>query len=747
MQPSRDPGHALFLGTVDAFSGLDADALRTVSESVEEVSLASGAILFAQGHPGDGLYFVVSGRIAILLEAPGRSPLTLAILTPGDCFGEMSLLGGKARSATARALRDAMLLRLSRESFGRLVERYPAIQERLAALASRRLPSLRLAGTELFRGLPPGVLSGFDRESNWVRLEGGRDLFRQGDKADCLYVVVRGRLEVIVTDEAGEERIVERLGRRSSVGEMALLTDEPRSATVRAIRDSELVRVPKEDFFRLLESHPAPALALSRSLVQRLRHTTARPGPERGVSTIALLPAGGPSPGAGFVADLVAGLQLCGATVLHVDRARVERDLGEGAADAGLDDSGSSRVLEWLNEQEELFSCLLFEADRAPSRWTSRCLRHADLVLLVADGSRTPPDAAEAVAEMTVREGGSRAAVRQELVLIHPKGRSLPRATAAWLDAWPVTAHHHVREGNAEDVRKLARILTGTARCLAFSGGGARGFAHIGVLAALRELGIPVDLVGGTSMGSIIAAQAAMGLTPEEMVETNRRAFVGLQIFRDLTPPFVSLFTARRSMKMLETMFGDLRIEDLWLSYFCVTSNLSQATLEIKERGPLAHWVRASCSVPGIEPPVVHEGDLYVDGGVLNNLPADVLRERSVGPVIALDVSPAVDLTTLSRDRVTLSGSEYLFGKLGSARGRHALPGIASILARTAMLSSVRNSDATRRQADLYLHPPTDAVDPLDWKSIDRVVEIGRAYALERLAAWNPPAARPGTSA
>jgi predicted acylesterase/phospholipase RssA len=151
--------------------------------------------------------------------------------------------------------------------------------------------------------------------------------------------------------------------------------------------------------------------------------------------------------------------------------------------------------------------------------------------------------------------------------------------------------------------------------------------------------------------------------------------------------------------------------------------------------------------VPGIEPPVVHEGDLYVDGGVLNNLPADVMHERAVGPVIAVDVSPAVDLTTDSRDRVTLSGSEFVFVRLGKARGKRSLPGIASILARTAMLSSVRNSDLTRRQADLYLHPPTDGVDPLDWASIDQVVEIGYRFALEKVGAWMDSKGTPGQPA
>ena len=741
MNLDRDASRVEFLSSVDAFAGLDETTLNAVSENLEEIHLITGAILFAQGDPGDGLYFVVSGRLAILLEAPGRARLTLGVLAPGDCVGEMSLLDQRPRAATARALRESMLLKLSRASFDRLAARHAGIRDRLAVLARQRLPSLRLASTELFHGVAPAVLSELDQEANWVRLEGGRDLFRQGDLADCLYVVVRGRVEVLVPTDSGGERVVERLGRGSSVGEMALLADEPRSATVRAVRDSELVRVPKDAFFRLLESNTASGLALSRSLVRRLRNTTTRSGPERGVSTIALIPAGGERIDAGFVRNLVAALERCGSTVLHVDRARVEREFGPAAADAGLDDPSSSRILDWLNEQEELFSCLLYEGDGVHSRWTSRCLRHADLVLLVAPVDATPPAPAQPAAEMTIREGGRRTAARQELVLLHPAGDGRPRGTAAWLEAWPAAAHHHVRAGEMRDVHRLARILTGTALSVAFSGGGARGFAHIGVLKALRELGFEVDLVGGTSMGAIIAAQVAMGLSPEEMVEMNRRGFVGLKIFRDLTLPFVALFTASRSMRMLNVMFGDLQMEDLWLPYFCVTSNLSRATMVVKERGPLVHWVRASCSVPGIEPPVVHEGDLYVDGGVLNNLPADVMRERSLGSVIALDVSPAVDLTTESPARVTFSGRQFLLDRLRAQGARSSLPGIARILARTAMLSSVHAGDLTRQQADLYIHPPTDGVDPLDWASIDRVVEIGYRFALERLGSWKKPAA------
>src|SRR6185437_7568175 len=130
-----------------------------------------------------------------------------------------------------------------------------------------------------------------------------------------------------------------------------------------------------------------------------------------------------------------------------------------------------------------------------------------------------------------------------ELVLMH-RGSDRAFGTIEWLRHRTIAGHHHVYAAQSGSYDRLARFVTGMANGLVLSGGGARGFAHIGVLRALREAAIPVDVIGGSSMGAIIAAQFAAGFTPEAMVDLNRRAFSGSDL-SDLTVPAVALRKAR----------------------------------------------------------------------------------------------------------------------------------------------------------------------------------------------------------
>ena len=158
---------------------------------------------------------------------------------------------------------------------------------------------------------------------------------------------------------------------------------------------------------------------------------------------------------------------------------------------------------------------------------------------------------------------------RAELVLLHD-GELMRGVAARWLDKQPAMAHHHV--ARASDIARVARLLTGRGVGIVLSGGGARGFAHIGIVKALREAGIRIDLVGGTSMGAILGAGVAQRWSIEELTERFRRAFVEAKPLRDYTLPLVSLVSGRRVTRMLRHAFGDLTIEDLPLDFFCVSS-------------------------------------------------------------------------------------------------------------------------------------------------------------------------------
>src|SRR5687767_1358405 len=313
---------------------------------------------------------------------------------------------------------------------------------------------------------------------------------REGDSADCLYIVLSGRLRVTVKRSEGGEQAVAELGRGESVGEMALLTGGQRSATVRAVRDSQLVRLSKANFDRLLHSAPGTAIELARLLVLRLQHTLHAASPVASPSTTALMPATKDIPLSHLARALTTALRPFGPTE-HIDSAAVDRALGVGAAQTPCDHPDNARIVGWLNEREARARFLVYETDVVPSEWTSRCLRQADRVLVVAraDGVPTVADV-----EAQLWGAGARTAIPKELVLLRDPERHRPAGTRAWLAAPRRFAmHHHLRPGSDEDLARLARMLSGRAVGVVLGGGGARAFAHIGVLQAFREAGIPID--------------------------------------------------------------------------------------------------------------------------------------------------------------------------------------------------------------------------------------------------------------
>ena len=331
------------------------------------------------------------------------------------------------------------------------------------------------------------------------------------------------------------------LGPGELFGEMTCRTFQPRSATVRAIRDSELVRVPKEEFLRLLDEHPRAAIELSRTLVRRLRQTTAAPRLLRHTRTLALVPAHSDGIPVDFSHQLADALRLSDDTVLVLSSAGVDAELGSGIAQTASADISNGRLLDWLNEREERFRYVVYECDAALTPWTQRCLRQADLVLAVARAHDDPePRDVERALARPATNGAP--PPRYELVLLHEPDVSRPSGTLRWLDERcdaTLAAHHHVRLGHTSDIERLARSIAGVSLGLVLSGGGARGFAQIGVLRALEEQGLAVDMVGGTSMGAYMAGLHALGLDIATMTEVSRKGFVGYHVVSDLTMPWL----------------------------------------------------------------------------------------------------------------------------------------------------------------------------------------------------------------
>jgi predicted acylesterase/phospholipase RssA len=322
---------------------------------------------------------------------------------------------------------------------------------------------------------------------------------------------------------------------------------------------------------------------------------------------------------------------------------------------------------------------------------------------------------------------------RQEIVLLHPNKDKLPSGTGKWLDIRSLADHHHIVFDNTDDYKRLCRILTGNAISLVLGGGGARGCAHVGLIRAMRELDVPIDAIGGTSIGSIVASAFALGFNTDEMLANIDEIARESDPIKDITLPMVSLMTGGKLNKGLQKMYGDVQIEDLWVKYFSVSANLTKAQTEVHRRGPVWKSVRASMSIPGQIPPVVFDGELHVDGGVLNNLPVDVMRETCDGIVIANNVSPKIDLNVGAESEITHSGWHYLKEVLNPFSKKMEMPGIFNTLMRSGMLSSIQASNVSKAMADIYMSPPIDKFQLLDFGPAYEIEWVGYKYALETM--------------
>jgi len=591
-----------------------------------------------------------------------------------------------------------------------------------------------LGATDLFSGQDDVVLQEFAGRCQRVYLGAGEVLMREGDPGDGLYVLASGRLRVEVEQSGGEQVTVGEVARNEVVGEMAIITEEPRSATVVAIRDSELLKFTRKDFEDLVENHPGAMLKIARRIVERLRQSIHSKSASRKELSIAIIPAGEGAPLDSFMGELVEGLGDIGSTLV-LDSDFVDRHVDAGAANASQHGSKNDRLLSWLNEQETRHRYIVYRADSSATNWTRRCLRLADRVLAV--GLAHSDSRKNEIEAEFLKPDSQKIFAQAELVLIHENDGSVPSGTSKWLASRGVRGCHHLRGGHKQDIERLVRFLTGRAFGLVLGGGGARGLAHVGVIRAIRELGIPIDAIGGTSMGSVIAGFYAMNSDLDGIYEACRNTFLKKGSLVDVTFPVVALASGKRIAQQLEETFGDVSIEDLWLKYYCVSSNLTRAEMNVHRDGLCWQRIRASISLPGVLPPVYHDGDLLVDGGVTNNLPVDIMRTIcDGGPVIAVDVSPKVDMRQERSFGEAISGWKILTRGMNPFAESIQVPSIANVLMRTTLLGSSSAQVANGQNADLCLYPPVQHVGLLDFQALDDLIDTAYRDSLKNLQQW-----------
>ena len=541
-------------------------------------------------------------------------------------------------------------------------------------MSTTHVTGATLAEVPLLAGADPDALEDLAADARPIRVLAGDWLLREGDAADDLFVVVRGRLRV-VADADRDERTLRVLGPGAAIGELALLTGAPRSASVQAVRDSTLLRLPRGPFVDLLGRDAWFATSVARELAIQLQASGGLDAPPTRSAVIGIRGVGPDVPVRALAASLAGALARYGSVEV----------LDASAAGTGM-----------LERAEDEHAHVLLVDEAGSGVWSDLCARQADRTLLVAMETSPLPAAPAPTVDLVILGPCDGATLRDLIDRVAPR------------------AYHRLASTEPIDpgIGRLARRVIGRSLGVVLSGGGARGFAHIGMLAELERDGIEVDRYGGCSMGSFIAAMAAAGWRADDIRDRCHEELVRRSPFNDYTIPRVALIRSRKAGRMLERLFGELTVEELAKPLFTVSADLLSSRLVVHCRGSVIEAVGASMSIPGLVPPLPREGRLLVDGGVLNNLPVDAMADSAEGPIVAFDVVRRVEAAT---------------------DDEAPLPSIMETLSRATVLGSVERAERNRELALLVIAPDVQDIALRDFRSLDRAMDAGREAARRAL--------------
>ncbi|XP_051167044.1 neuropathy target esterase sws isoform X3 [Leptopilina boulardi] len=734
--------------------GLEDDSvLRDGKVQIRDVP-AGTYLMKEESHKDVALVYVVTGSLVIsqrVMEgADSGEEVHMFSAHQGEIVGGLAVLTGEPSFYTIRAKHLSRIALLSKQTFFAIMRERPTVVLHVANTVVQRLsPFVRQVDFAL----------------DWLFLESGRAVYRQGDESDSTFIVLSGRLRSVITYENGKKECVAEYGKGDLVGIVEMVTQTPRSTTVMAVRDSELAKLPEGLFNVIKLRYPIVVTRLINLLGHRILGTwkqapkTGASGTHRratvdarpsqiNFSTVAIVPVSDDVPLTAFTYELYHSLCAIG-PCLRLTSDVIRKTLGS----AIMEPMNEYRLTSWLAQQEDQHRISLYQCDTTYTLWTQRCVRQADCILIVGLGDRPP------TLGRTEREV-ERLAMRtqKELVLLHKEqSGQRPTNTVQWLNmrSW-VSCHHHIQcpkrmftrksqyrinelyskvllsEPNVHsDFSRLARWLTGTSVGLVLGGGGARGAAHIGMLKAILEAGIPIDMVGGVSIGAFMGALWCMEKNIVTVTQKAREWSTKMtQWWRqilDLTYPMTSMFSGKDFNKTIQATFGDTYIEDLWLPYFTLTTDITASCMRIHRHGSMWRYIRGSMSLSGYMPPMCDpaDGHLLLDGGYVNNLPADEMLRQGAHHILAIDVGSQDD-TDLTNYGDSLSGWWLLWKRWNPFAEPVKVPNLPDIQSRLAYVSCVRQLEEVKNSDYCeYIRPPIDKFKTLQFANFDEIKDVG----------------------
>ncbi|MCL6257631.1 patatin-like phospholipase domain-containing protein [Aquiflexum sp. TKW24L] len=550
-----------------------------------------------------------------------------------------------------------------------------------------------------------------------VSLNTGDFLFHQGDVDNTLYIVLSGRFRALAKQEDGTMHALGDIGEGEPIGEFALFMSEPRSAAVVAIRKSIVLELKENAYLGIVARYPAFSTKLTRFVVNRLRRNALQQHLETSAKNIAVINLQSERDISEYTDAIKAQFESLNVGIQILDH----------NSHANLE---LQTLYDTLEQHEGLNFLVCSDEDL---NWSKQCIIYADLVVLATDF----------FAESNVKEievhldlySNSILNKKIYLLLLHPENARFPENTKRWFEGRKIDLHVHYRKNYGPDIRRFARILANKAIGLVLGGGGAKGFGHMGVIKALYDSGMEIDFLGGTSAGALYGLTASFCDFDREKIDYYSKDSANSKLTKnDFTFPLISFMSGKKMSNYIKKMFGEAYLEDFWVGSYCVSTNYSNASTRVHERGLAWKQVEASIAIPGIYPPVVIENQLHVDGGVVDNLPIETMYNYPVKHIIA------ISLTQLKSQPVdfeeTPTATKIIWNQITGKR-KFRLPGITSILVNSLTLNSRKKQEMTKSGVALYLELELKGIGMMDdsrWKEI-----VQKGYDQMKAALENMP--------
>lgn len=585
-----------------------------------------------------------------------------------------------------------------------------------------------IKASKIFSSLDDQTIHSWIPKFEEISLKKDQFLFAQGDASNYLYLLMSGRLSISLFTVSGDIKTISFVEPGQTVGELGPLSNEPRTFTAKAIQKSTLLRLSKKNFAKLCQNHPE----ITFSVIERTQETIRFFATEKIRRHIAIVAAHKDILLGNFSKSLAKYANKL-STILFMSDCDLEEN-----PDTDLE-SKLENIINEIDKSKKPKRKLLYLLSSIDSRLAKLCLKKLDAIYILAPHETKPHIDDKLLAILKSHKWRDK--IIPDLILLHPKKAEFPKNTNKWLALTEFNLHHQVREGHRNDYARLLRFVRGKAVGLVLGGGGTRGFAHLGAIKALREAKVPIDMIGGTSVGAIVAAFYAINSSFEmacdqfdNLVKESRNTVS----WRNLTWPTISLFNAKKFTVAQKNAFDEILIENMWLPYFCVSCNFSQRKQEIHRRGLLWEKIRSTSSIPGLIPPMVINGKLHFDGGLLNNLPVDIMREfiGKHGKIVAVELVQDAPGEKKYHFPPILTLSDILLSKLKIRNNPYKFPPFIDTFLKAFLMGSSLKSVQNATLANLYININLEKYSILHSsdKLAKEVFEIGYKTASEEIS-------------